>query len=87
MALPPSLLKRPFSHPDSEELASGKRQKLSTHHHYIHHRQSSATIPPNADIVQYLLERSIGLILAAVGFSSVDPTAFQAFRTCVEECM
>jgi hypothetical protein len=44
-------------------------------------------VPPNAEVIQVLLERAIGLILAAAGYNGVDPDALQFLRVHVEECM
>jgi hypothetical protein len=75
-----------LSAPDT--VASKKRRKVSTHHHYIHHSQraspDSATV--NAEVIQLLLERAIGLTLTAVGYNGVDSDALQFFRVHVEEC-
>ncbi|KAH0562395.1 hypothetical protein GP486_002918 [Trichoglossum hirsutum] len=84
-------LKRPSPLSSLDASTSKKRRKVSTHRHHVHHRQSfhpdSAAIPLNTEIIQSLLERAIGLILTAVGFSGVDPGALQAFRVHVEEYM
>ena len=37
--------------------------------------------------VQFMLTRSIGLALEAVGFEAAAPDAMEAFRLDVEECM
>ena len=37
--------------------------------------------------IQFLLTRSIGLALEAVGFEASDPDAIESFRGDVEECM
>ena len=39
------------------------------------------------EAVQYMLTRSIGLALEAVGFEAAAPDAIEAFRVDVEECM
>ena len=39
------------------------------------------------EAVQFMLTRSIGLALEAVGFEAAAPDAMEAFRVYVEECM
>lgn len=39
------------------------------------------------EAVQFMLTRSIGLALEAVGFDAATPDAIEAFRVDVEECM
>jgi hypothetical protein len=84
-------LKRPSPLSSSDASTSKKRRKVSTRRHYIHHRlcfhPDSAAVPPNAEIIQSLLEQAIGRILTVVGFDGVDPDALQAFRVHVEECV
>ena len=41
----------------------------------------------NEEAVQFMLTRSIGLALEAVGFEAATPDAMEAFRVDVEECM
>ena len=39
------------------------------------------------ETVQFMLTRSIGIALEAVGFEAATPDAMEAFRVDVEECM
>jgi len=83
-----SLLKRP--HPsDARDSQTAKRQR--TNHHSLRYRQQWHTDPTLAPQDELFFEsqllRSIVVALSAVGFDSVKPTALEAFRAEVEECM
>ena len=59
-------------------------------HHYLHHQQELAAEAASAAQDEAFFEaqllRTISLVLSAVGFDSVKPTALEAFRAEVEQC-
>ena len=59
-------------------------------HHTVRRQQQlaveSLSGAQDEDFFEVQLLRAISLVLAAVGFDSVKPTALEAFRAEIEEC-
>lgn len=86
----PHPLKRTSSVAQFDEPAAKKLNRGHVRHHkasWDPHRQHryNATVL-NGEDVQFLLTRSIGLALEAVGFKAATPEALDSFRGDVEEC-
>lgn len=72
-------------------IPNAKRLKHGHGHHHIARWNPTASKNlespvHNQDAMQFLLTRSIGLALDAVGFAGASPIAIESFRAEVEEC-
>lgn len=74
---------------DTRDGQTAKRQR--TNHHSLRYKQQwhvdPSLTPQDELFFQSQLLRAIVVALSAVGFDSVKPTALEAFRAEVEECM
>lgn len=81
-------LKRSLAETNHDSAPNTKRRKI---HHRLHHKQPFHVDPIVAQQDELFFKsqmlRAISLHLAAIGFDSVRPTALEAFRAEVEECM
>lgn len=86
----PHPLKRTSSIAQFDESVAKKANRGPVRHHKprwdLQHQQRQNAIIHNEEVVDSMLNRSIGLALEAVGFEAAAPEAFESFRGAVEEC-
>lgn len=83
-------LKRSSSIAQFDEPVAKKPNRGPVRHHKplwdLQREQRQNAIIHDEEVVESMLNRSIGLALEAVGFEAAAPEAFESCRGAVEEC-